>query len=81
MDTARKNSLIKAAALKTGDQLKALKKLYVKSADYIHLTHPQRTQLLGELADEIGSWNDARLFAEAVDKSAAPPGYDAASGA
>ncbi len=76
MDTARKNSLIKAAALKTVDQLKALKKLFAKSADYIHLTHPQRTQLLRELADEIGSWNDARLFAEAVDKSVAPPGYD-----
>src|SRR5216684_4299182 len=34
METERKNSLIKAAALKTGDQLKALKKLYTKSADY-----------------------------------------------
>ena len=44
MDTARKNSLIKAAALKTGDQLKSLKKLYKKSADYIHLAHAQRIQ-------------------------------------
>jgi hypothetical protein len=76
METERKNSLIKAAALKTGDQLKALKKLYKKSAEYIHLTHAQRTQLLRDLADEIGSWNDARLFAEAVDKAAMPPGAD-----
>jgi len=76
METARKTSLIKAAALKTGDQLKALKKLYTKSADYVHLTHAQRTQLLRDLADEIGSWNDARLFAEAVEKAAMPPGAD-----
>jgi len=32
--------------------------------------------LLRDLADEIGSWNDARLFAEAVDKAAMPPGVD-----
>lgn len=76
MEMARKNSLIKAAALKTGDQLKALKKLYAKSADYIHLTHAQRTQLLQELADEISSWNDTRLFAEAVDKATMPPNAD-----
>ncbi len=76
MEIERKNSLIKTAALKTGDQLKALKSLYKKSADYVHLTHAQRTQLLRDLADEIGSWNDARLFAEAVDKAAMPPGAD-----
>ena len=76
VQTERNNSLIKAAALKSGDRLKALKKLYAKSADYIHLTHAQRAKLLGDLADEIGSWNDARLFAEAVDKSTMPPGTD-----
>ena len=76
MATERKNSLIKAAALKTGDQLKSLKKLFLKSADYIHLTHAQRMRLLQELADEIGSWSDTRLFAEAVDKATMPPGAD-----
>ncbi len=76
MAQERKNSLIKAAALKTGDRLKSLKKQYAKSADYIHLTHAERTKLLQELADEIGSWNDARLFAEAVDKVTMPPGVD-----
>ncbi len=76
MAQERKNSLIKAAALKTGDRLKALKKLYAKSADYIHLTHAQRTKLLQELADEIGSWNDTRLFADAVEKATMPPGAD-----
>ncbi len=76
MQQERKNSLVKAAALKTNDRLKAVKKLYAKSAAYIHLTHAQRTELLQELADEIGSWNDTRLFAEAVEKAAMPPGAD-----
>jgi len=76
MVNERKNSLIKAAALKTGERLKALKKLHAKSVDYIHLTHAQRTTLLQELADLIGSWNDTRLFAEAVDKANMPPGVD-----
>ena len=72
----RKNSLVKAAALRTNDQLKSLKKLYAKSADYIHLTHAQRTKLLQELADEIGAWADARLFADAVDKTKVPQSTD-----
>jgi hypothetical protein len=72
----RDKSLIKAAAVKSMDRLKAIKKTYQKTADYVHLTHKQRTQLLRELADEIGSWNDARLFAEAVDKTATSPGAD-----
>ena len=40
----RAKSLIKAAALKSGDHLKSLKKVYTKSADYIHLTQKQRVQ-------------------------------------
>ena len=72
----RTKSLIKAAALKSTDQLKSLKKRYAKSVNYIHLSNSDRTELLRDLADEIGSWNDARLFAEAVDKTATPPGMD-----
>ena len=72
----RDKSLIKAAAMKSVARLNSLKKVYTKSADYIHLTHKQRMQLLRDLADEIGSWNDVRLFAEAVEKAAMPPGAD-----
>ena len=57
-------------------KLRPFKKTFKKSADYIDLNHGQRMQLLRDLADEIGSWIDARLFAEAVDKRAAPPGMD-----
>jgi hypothetical protein len=76
VEAQRDASLIKAAALRSGDRLKSLNKVYAKSAHYIHLTQRQRMQLLRELADEIGSWSDTRLFAEAVEKAAMPPGAD-----
>jgi hypothetical protein len=72
----RNKSLIKAAATKSVDRLKSLKRSYAKTADYINLTHKQRMRLLQDLADEIGSWTNARLFAEAVDKTAVTPGTD-----
>lgn len=72
----RNKELIRVAALKSPEKLKALKKLYAKTADFVHLSHAQRMQLLDELADEIGSWQDARLFADAVDKSKSAPGSD-----
>jgi len=72
----RDQSLIKAAAIKSADGLRTLKKLYAKTCDYVHLTHQERMHLLCDLADEIGSWNDARLFGEAVDKTAVAPGLD-----
>ena len=47
---------------------------YRKTADYIHLTRSQRTACVRELADLIGSWADARLFAEAQQKRSLPSG-------
>lgn len=72
----RNIELVRAAALKSTDKLKALKKLYAKTQDYIHLSLPERHQLLRGLADEVGSWQDARLFADAVDKTKTAPGAD-----
>lgn len=37
---------------------------------YVHLTGDGRNDFLKELCDEIATWTDARLFAEASDKSA-----------
>jgi hypothetical protein len=76
MTAARAQVLVKAAALKVPSKLKQLKKLYAKTDAYTHLMLPQRTGLLRDLADEIGSWTDARLFAEAVDKRTMKPGAD-----
>jgi hypothetical protein len=64
----RENQLIKTAGLKDEKQLKVLKKKYRMTADYIHLTYTQRCDLLNQVADEIASWPDLRIFAEAIDK-------------
>lgn len=37
---------------------------------YLHLSHKERMDCLSELADEIGSWSDARIFADAINKPA-----------
>lgn len=42
-----------------------LQKNYNKTQAYIHLTRDERRACIEELADLIGSWGDARIFAEA----------------
>ncbi|MCA1752852.1 MAG: DUF3800 domain-containing protein [Flavobacteriales bacterium] len=44
------------------------KKNYKKSEAYTHLTRDERIDLLRELAESIGSWTFARIFAECIDK-------------
>lgn len=61
--------LLRLAATGTKKQLKAAKVNYRKTREYVHLTLDQRRQLVRELADCIGGWSDARLFAQAVDIS------------
>ncbi len=48
---------------------KQSKKNYNKTEAYIHLTYAERLSLIQEIADKIGSWKFARIFAEAVDKT------------
>ena len=45
------------------------KKNYDKTKDYIHLTHRERRNLINELAQCVGTWGYARLFAECIDKT------------
>jgi hypothetical protein len=45
-----------------------IKKFYQKTADYIHLSHLERCNCIKEVADCVGNWGFARLFAEVVDK-------------
>lgn len=47
---------------------KALLINYRKTADYLHLSREQRRACVRELADLIGTWSDAKLFAEAQQK-------------
>ena len=65
----RKGHLLRLAASGTRKQLKSAQRNYRKSDAYIHLTHVQRVSLLRKVADTIGRWQDARIFAEAADKS------------
>lgn len=69
VDAERKKWLIETAALKSRAKLDELKKNLRKTAAYIHLTRDERSALLRELASVIGAWTDARLFAEAIDKT------------
>ena len=73
---ARDAVLLRIAALKGPEQTKNARKNFRMTASYIHLTRDQRLACLQATADVVGSWNDCRLFAEAIDKSsfgAQPP--------
>ena len=48
--------------------LRQLKKTYSHTSAYIHLTHRERNAAALEVAERIGSWPFARLFAECINK-------------
>jgi hypothetical protein len=52
----------------TNKQLKQTKKNYAQTKDYIHLTLTERKAFVLEIAQTIGKWGFARLFAECIDK-------------
>lgn len=52
----------------TRKQLKQTKKNYEQTKGYIHLTLAERKAFVFEVAQTIGNWGFARLFAECVDK-------------
>lgn len=58
--------------LRSGKKLQSLQLNYRKTQAYIHLTKAERVRCVEELADLVGSWPDARLFAEAQKKKALP---------
>jgi hypothetical protein len=68
VEQLRKQHLLTLAACGTKKRLKEAQNNYRRSADYTHLGLAERRQVMQRLADLIGSWRDARLFAEVVDK-------------
>ncbi len=65
----RKIDLAKAAL--GGQQgVKSLARNYSKTKEYVHLTYSERMGLLRAVADEVGGWNDCRMFGDAQKKSA-----------
>lgn len=67
VERERKGTLLHTAAVKP-HALQSVQKNLRKTAAYIHLTMDERRQLVKEVADIVGGWNEARLFAEAIDK-------------
>lgn len=65
----RDATLVKISATKGQEAARNQRKNFRVSEPYTHLTRDQRVACLTELADLIGSWNDSRLFADAIDKS------------
>ncbi len=72
----RKKDIAKASLGKDAS-VKSLKKNYKKTESYIHLTHAERLQTLREVADAIGSWQEARLFGEARSTTLLPDSKNA----
>lgn len=44
------------------------KKTFAHTSEYVHLTFNERKALVVEVADLVASWDQARLFAECIDK-------------
>lgn len=68
---ARAQNLARSRSKK---QQRSIELNYRKTNAYVHLTRSERIRCVEELADLIGSWGDARLFAEAQQKRSLPNG-------
>ncbi len=65
---ARRVELLRLQKSSKNKQYKQTKKNYVKTEPYIHLTLSQRKQFIEDVAIKVSSWQNARLFAECIDK-------------
>ena len=66
--SARTAEIYRVRKTDSAKGLKQLKKNYENTTAYIHLTYNERMDFLREIADAIGSWSFARIFAECIDK-------------
>ncbi len=64
----RKAELLKLQKSQNKSHYKQTRKNYRQTEAYIHLTYDERVSFIQELADLIGSWKFARLFAECINK-------------
>jgi hypothetical protein len=69
IETLRKGTLHKLQIdPKKVKSYRQIKKNYLHTQDYIHLTLEERKAFVKEIAVTIGGWRFARLFAECIDK-------------
>src|SRR5690606_33894142 len=64
----RTAELLRLQKAKNPKLYKQTQKNYKQTEAYIHLTQIERNHLIKELAELVGSWGFARIFAECVDK-------------
>jgi hypothetical protein len=64
----RTAELLRLQRLQQPKPYRQAKKNYRHTEAYIHLTKPERISLVREVADCVGGWGFARLFAECIDK-------------
>ena len=69
VDRARTAHLLALQKQQNHNAYKQAKKNYAHSRAYTHLTFHERIDALRAVADTIGSWGNARLFAECIDKT------------
>ena len=68
VDTERKKILLGVQAKKISGNYKQVKKTFKQTDAYIHLTLDERKKFISEVAQTIGKWSFARIFAECIDK-------------
>ena len=68
VDSLRQGELLRLQKLKNRTQYQQVRKTYRHTDAYIHLTQAERLDFLGAIADCVGSWQQAKLFFEGVDK-------------
>lgn len=68
VERARAGHLLELQKKQSHNAYKQAKKNYTHSRAYTHLTVDERISALRAVADTIGSWGNARLFAECIDK-------------
>jgi hypothetical protein len=69
----RKADLVKAQ-LRGVKAVRSLARNYKLTEPFVHMSHEERLSVLRSLADLVGQWDDARIFAEAHDKASARRG-------
>lgn len=63
-----RNKRLLNAQRRGGRQYRQMRKNFLQTHSYIHLTRDERRQFVREVADCVGNWGFARLFADCIDK-------------
>jgi len=68
VERLRKAELLRLQAQHKNKHYRQTRKNYKHTADYIHLSYDERKRFVLDVADCVGNWGFARMFAECIDK-------------